>query len=48
VEEELAHLWKDEWMAEVSLGEDKKKVSGCKGDTLRRDGLKGADSAVCG
>src|SRR3974390_2924930 len=35
-------------MAEVSLGGDRKKMSGCNGDTLRRDALKRADSAVCG
>src|SRR5271169_5301341 len=35
-------------MAEVSLGGDRKKMSGSNGDTLRRDALKRADSAVCG
>ena len=35
-------------MAEVSLGGDRKKMSGGNGDTLRRDALKRADSAVCG
>jgi len=39
---------KDESMAEVSLGEDRKKMSGCNGDTLRRDALKRADIAMCG
>jgi hypothetical protein len=42
------HLYKDEAMAEVSLGEETKKMSGCNGDTLRRDALKGAEIAVCG
>jgi len=40
------HLYKDEAMAEVSLGADRKKMSGGNGDTLRRDALKRA--AVCG
>ena len=35
-------------MAEVSRGGDRKKMSGCSGDTLRRDALKRAESAVCG
>jgi hypothetical protein len=35
-------------MAEVSLGEDREKMSGRHGDTLRRDALKRADSAMCG
>src|SRR5215471_7791737 len=35
-------------MAEGSLGGDRKKISGRKGDTLRRDAVKGADGAVCG
>ena len=35
-------------MAEVSLGADRKKMSGGNGDTLRRDALKRTDSAVCG
>jgi hypothetical protein len=48
VEEERAHLCKDESMAEVSLGGERKKRSGWNGDTLRRDALKCADSAVCG
>ena len=48
VEEKPAHLWEDESMAEVSLGGDRKKIFGCNGDTLRRDALKRADSAVCG
>ena len=42
------HLCKDESMTEVSLGEDRKKMSGCNGDTLRRDALKRADIAMCG
>ena len=33
-------LWKDESMAEVKLGRYRKKVSGWKGDTLRRDAVK--------
>src|SRR5260370_40996800 len=48
LEEEPGDLCKDESMAEVSLGGDRKKVSGCKGDTLRRDAPKRADSAGCG
>ena len=48
VEEEPAHLCKDESVAEVSLGEDRKKLSGGNGDTLRRDARKRGDSAVCG
>ena len=35
-------------MAEVSLGEERKLISGCNGDTLGRDALKRANSAVCG
>jgi len=35
-------------MAEVILGEDRKKMSGCNEGTLGRDALKGAESAVCG
>ena len=42
------HLCKYEAMAEVSLGEETKKISGCNGDTLRRDSLKRADTAMCG
>jgi hypothetical protein len=42
------HLYKDEATAEVSLGEETKKMSGCNGDTLRRDALKGTEIAVCG
>ena len=41
-------LCEHESMAEVSLVVDRKKMSGSKGDTLRRDALKRADSAVCG
>ena len=48
MEEEWARLCKDESMAEVSLGGDGKKMFGWNGDTLRRDALKRADSAVCG
>jgi hypothetical protein len=47
VEEEPAHLCKDESMAEVSLGGDRKKMSGGHENTLRQDALKRADSAVC-
>ena len=47
MEEEPAHLSEDESMAEVSLGEGRKKMSGGDGDTMRRDALQGADSAVC-
>ncbi len=36
------HLYRDEAMAEVSLGGETKKMCGCKGDTLRRDALKRA------
>ena len=35
-------------MAEVIPGEDKKKRSGCNGNTLRRDALQRVDRAVCG
>ena len=48
VEEEPAHLCKGESMAEVSLGGERKKMSGGKRGTLRRDALKRADSAVSG
>ena len=34
MEEQAAQLCKDEWMAEVSLGRDRKKMFGCNGDTL--------------
>ena len=47
-EEEPADLCKDESMAEVSRGGDRKKLSGGNGDTLRRDALKRVDSTVCG
>jgi hypothetical protein len=47
VEEEPAHLRKDESMAEVSLGGDREKMSGGNRGTLRRDALKRVDSAVC-
>ena len=42
------HRCKDEPMAEVSLGGERKKMSGGNGDTLRRDALQRADRAVCG
>jgi hypothetical protein len=48
VEEEPTHLCKDEAMAEVSCGGDRKKVSGGTANTLRRYALKRVDSAVCG
>ena len=48
VEEEPAHLCKEKSMAEVSLGGERKKMSGWNGDTLRRDAVKSVDSAVCG
>jgi len=48
VEEEPAYLGKDESMAEMSLDGERKKISGGNGDTLPRDALKRADSAVCG
>jgi len=35
VEEKSSHLRKDESMEEVSQGEDRKKMAGSKGDTLR-------------
>ena len=41
-------MCKDESMTEVDLGRDRKKMSGWKGDTLRRNALKRGDSAVCG
>jgi len=34
VEEQPTHLCQDEWMAEVSLGGDSKKMPRCNGDTL--------------
>ena len=39
---------KDESVAEVNLGRDRKKRVGWKRDTLRRDALQRADRAVCG
>ena len=48
VEEKSSHLRKNESMAEVRQGGERKKMSGCNRDTLRRDALKRADSAVCG
>jgi hypothetical protein len=47
-EEKLSHLGKDKSMAGVTRGGEKKKMSGCNGDTLRRDALKGGEIAVCG
>ena len=47
-ESEPGHPYKDESMVEVSLGGERKKMSGCSGDTLRRDALKRADSALYG
>ena len=46
--EGVGALCKDEWMGEVHLGRDRKKMSGWKEDTLRRDARKGTDSAMCG
>ncbi len=40
VEKEGGHCAKDESMTEVDLGRDRKKMSGWKGETLRRDALK--------
>ena len=48
MQQESAHLGKDESVAEVSLGGDRKKRVGWKRDALRRDALQRADSAVCG
>jgi hypothetical protein len=48
VEEEPVPLCKDESMAEVSRGGDRKKMSGGNGDTLRRDARKRADRVGCG
>ena len=45
---EVGATAQNESMAEVSLGEDRKKMSGCNRDTLRRDALKRGDRAVCG
>jgi len=41
-------LYKHEAMTEASLGEETKKISGCNGDTLRREAPKGAAISVCG
>ena len=41
------HLCKDESMAEVILGRDRKKMSGGNRDTLRQDAVKRDDRAVC-
>ena len=41
--EGVGALCKDESMAEVKLGGDRKRMSGWKGDTLRRDALKGSE-----
>ena len=46
VEEESAQRCKDESMAEVSLGGERKKMSGGKGDTLRA--RRSAASRQCG
>jgi len=48
VQKEPIDLCKDEAMAEVSLGGDRKGMSGRNGDTLRRNALKRVDAAVCG
>ena len=48
MQKEPIDLCKDEAMAEVSLGEDRKKRSECNADTLGRDARKRADRAVCG
>ena len=48
VEEEPAHRCKDESMDEVSLGGDRKKMSGWNGDTLRRGALQRGLQSVCG
>jgi hypothetical protein len=48
VQKEPIDLCKDEAMAEVSLGGDRKGISGGNGDTLRRNALKRVDGAVCG
>ena len=44
--EGVGALCTDESMAEVHLGRDRKKMSGWKGDTLRRDALQG-NECVC-
>jgi len=38
--------WKGESMAEVNLGRDRKKMSGWKGETRRRDALKRGQCGV--
>jgi hypothetical protein len=48
VELQLVHFCEDDSIAEVSRGEERKKVSGGNGDTLWRNALKRAESAVCG
>ena len=48
VEADSAQPCRDDLLEEVSLGGDRKKMSGCNGDTLLRDTLKRADGAVCG
>jgi hypothetical protein len=48
VQKEPIDLCKDEAMAEVSLGGDRKGISGRNGDTLRRNALKRVDGAVYG
>ena len=40
-----AHLCKDESMVGVSRVGERKKMSGCKRDTLRRDALERTDSS---
>ena len=39
-------LCKDESMVEVDLGRDRKRMSGWKGDTLRRDAVKRSECGV--
>lgn len=40
-------LCRDESMAEVDLGRDRKKMRGWKGDTLRRDTVKRNECGMC-
>ena len=47
-EEKSSHLRKNESIAEVRQGGERKKMSGCNRDKLRRDALKRSDRAVCG
>jgi len=44
--EGVGALCKDESMAEVNLARDRKKMSGWKGDTLRRNALKPSECGV--